>query len=227
MTIKIMGNVKSDILGSLQAFQIYVKRLQSQFSRTELVIVSLIYVILIFISKFALVVSMEIIALIACLAVKNVRSAIAQFVRSRSSLPWLFFILSLCISSFYGEATLLEKFEEVWSWRKLIYVIFGFVVVTKVKDIDSVAFLFLIMAIFYLCGSYLVKFCEINASIECGFIFSIFGNGASRVFENESTQGVIFVLGISSCFFFWLQSEHHFKNKIFQSTLFLASIFPA
>jgi len=131
---------------------------------------------------FAVVSLFEAILVFLFLSHPGLRRAFAEVLKD----PRVFMVMAfwgwVAIATLWGSATLEERFEEWWSWRKLLLVPMCFILFRDVRT--KVAFLWTLIGI---CSVYMI-FSWLG---QLGFVS--LDRPAAHLLENHSTQGILFV----------------------------------
>ncbi|MEK9652335.1 MAG: O-antigen ligase family protein [Betaproteobacteria bacterium] len=130
---------------------------------------------------FALTNLLEFVLLIMCLVNQSLRTQVLQtFKDPRIALVFIFWAWVL-VACFWGQAPPIEKFQDWWSWRKLILVPICFALFQK-----EVHKYWLVTVLFATCSIYLIL------SWLGYFNLITLDRDPTQLLENYSTQGILF-----------------------------------
>lgn len=163
---------------------------------------------------FALTNLFEFFLLLLCLINQSLRKQILQACRDpRVALVFIFWswVLVACL---WGQAPPFEKFQDWWSWRKLILVPICFVLFRR--EIDKY---WLAAALFTACSAYMIL------SWLGYFNLITLDRDPTQLLENHSTQGVLFSAACIFGFFFARESTTFIRIFLVALSIgFLANI---
>ena len=145
---------------------------------------------------FALTNLFEFVLVFMCLINQSLRKQILQAFRDpRVALVFIFWLWVLVAAS-WGQAPLVEKFQDWWSWRKLILVPVCFALFRK-----EVHKYWLAVVLFTTCAIYMIL-------SWLGYLDVItLDRDPTQLLENHSTQGVLFTAACIFGFFFARKSS--------------------